>query len=224
MPHARHLEGPKNDGGVQPPSPPLKELWLDGSSVVVSTRVAEASGGGEVWRGGAKEVAGTMRGCPSSLPPTAGGGAFGSILRLTFSFFFGVFFLSLFLFFKFYVISGWRGGQRWRWVFQTLFASTRRFNLLKSSPVDDDDIIIRTSLSAAVYFFLPLCLSLSRTLSLSKLIILRIQHVITLYTVVVPDHIRERSQQRSKNNRLIARHGNLPCWHSRELLLIIIDR
>lgn len=32
--------------------------------------------------------------------------------------------------------------------FQTLFASTRRFNLLKSSPVDDDDIIIDTSLWA----------------------------------------------------------------------------
>lgn len=108
MPHARRLEGPKNDGGVQPPSPPLKELWLDGSSVVVSTRVAVASGGGEVWRGGAKEVAGTMRGCPSSLPPTAGGGAFGSILRLTFSFF------SVFSFFHYFYFLNFmlsRGGE-----------------------------------------------------------------------------------------------------------------
>jgi len=44
--------------------------------------------------------------------------------------------------------------------FQTLFASTRRFNLLKSSPVDDDDIIICTSLSAAVSLSLSLSLSL----------------------------------------------------------------
>lgn len=102
--------GPKNDEGV-PPSPPSKELWLDGSSVV-SSRVVVASTR-VLRRGmtrGAKEVVGTMRGCPS-LPPTAGGGAFGSILRLTFSFFSVFsFFLSLFLFFKFNVILRWRGG------------------------------------------------------------------------------------------------------------------
>lgn len=41
--------------------------------------------------------------------------------------------------------------------FQTLFASTRRFNLLKSPPVDDDDIIIYKSLNS-IGLSLPLLL------------------------------------------------------------------
>lgn len=68
------------------------------------------SGGGKYagrrrgMKRGGKEVAGTMRGCPS-LPPTAGGGAFGSILRLTFSFFFSVFSFFHYLYFLNFVLS-----------------------------------------------------------------------------------------------------------------------
>jgi hypothetical protein len=59
---------------------------------------------------GGKAVAGTMRGCPS-LPPTAGGGAFGSILRLTFSFFSVFSFPHYFYFlnFMYFEVVRWGG-------------------------------------------------------------------------------------------------------------------
>ncbi|KAF0767039.1 Uncharacterized protein FWK35_00014634 [Aphis craccivora] len=80
--HTRCLEGPKNDGGVPPPQSP-KKLGRWQCSKYTSGGGKYTGRRGSMTRGG-KAVAGTMRGCPS-LPPTAGGGAFGSILRLTFS-------------------------------------------------------------------------------------------------------------------------------------------
>lgn len=91
--HTRGLEGPKNDGGVPPPQS-LKKLGRRQCSKYTSGGGKYTGLRGSMTWGG-KAVAGTMRGCPS-LPPTAGGGAFGSILRLTFSFF------SVFSFFHYY--------------------------------------------------------------------------------------------------------------------------
>jgi len=195
--HTRCLEGPKNDGGVPPPQSP-KKLGRWQCSKYTSGGGKYTGRRGSMTRGG-KAVAGTMRGCPS-LPPTAGGGAFGSILRLTFSFFSVFSFSHYFYFFKFYVFWGGEEG----WGFKILFASTWRFNLLKISPVDDDDIIIQVSQQKAF-------LSYSVTISTYKL--LRYTTRLTLYIYAVLNDIS--SINNGGSNRLtVMRYvldRDLPC-------------
>lgn len=87
---------PKNDGGV--PRTRGRPRRHSEAVVLLTGRGWRRVLWCDVGRSAVAAVGfgGTMRGCPS-LPPTAGGGAFGSILRLTFSYFF--FRLFLFLFF-----------------------------------------------------------------------------------------------------------------------------